>query len=75
MIPLWQAETLAARSGAKNREFQVVPGADHNTLVAVAGRLYFQAISGFVQKAAGIAPDWRERRRQFKAQQAGQSGS
>ena len=75
LIPLWQAETLAARSGAKNREFQVVPGADHNTLIAVAGRLYFQAISGFVQKSAGIAPDWRERRRQFKAQQAGQSGS
>ena len=75
LIPLWQAETLAARSGAKNRELQVVPGADHNTLIAVAGRLYFQAIAGFVQKAAGTAPDWRERRRRFKAQQAEQAGN
>ncbi|MDX9834394.1 MAG: alpha/beta hydrolase [Desulfobulbus sp.] len=74
LIPLWQAETLAARSGAKNREFQVVPGADHNTLIAVAGRVYFQAISQFVQKAAGIAPDWRDRRRAFKAKQAEQAG-
>jgi pimeloyl-ACP methyl ester carboxylesterase len=72
LIPLWQAETLQAESGAKSKEFQIVPGADHNSLIAVAGPLYFQAIRKFVEKAAGIAPDWRERRRQFKAQQAAQ---
>jgi pimeloyl-ACP methyl ester carboxylesterase len=70
LIPLWQAETLQAESGAKNKELQIVPGADHNSLIAVAGPLYFQAIRKFVDKAAGTAPDWRERRRQFKAQQA-----
>lgn len=70
LIPLWQAETLMAQSGAKGKELQIVPGADHNSLIAVAGPLYFQAIRKFVEKAAGIAPDWRERRRQFKAQQA-----
>lgn len=70
LIPLWQAETLMAQSGAKGKELQVVPGADHNSLIAMAGPLYFQAIRKFVEKAAGIAPDWRERRRQFKAQQA-----
>ena len=70
LIPLWQAETLQAESGAKSKELQVVPGADHNSLIAMAGPLYFQAIRKFVEKAAGIAPDWRERRRQFKAQQA-----
>ncbi len=69
LIPLWQAETLQAESGAKNKEFQIVPGADHNSLIAVAGQLYFQAIRKFVEKAAGIAPEWRERRRKFKAQQ------
>lgn len=70
LIPLWQAETLQAESGAKSKEFQIIPGADHNSLIAVAGALYFQAIRKFVEKAAGLAPDWRERRRQFKVRQA-----
>ncbi len=70
LIPLWQAETLHADCGAKSKELQIVPGADHNTLIAVGGLLYFQTIRKFVEKAAGTAPDWRERRRQFKAQQA-----
>jgi hypothetical protein len=70
LVPLWQGETLQAEAGAKTKEFQIVPGADHNSLIAVAGPLYFQAIRKFVEKAAGLAPDWRERRRQFKAQQA-----
>ncbi len=74
LIPLWQAETLMAASGAKNKEMQIVPGADHNTLIAVAGRRYFQAIGNFVDKAAGTAPDWRERRRRFKQQQALEQG-
>lgn len=74
LIPLWQAERLMADSGAKGKELQIVPGADHNTLIAVAGRLYFQAIRKFVEKAAGTAPDWRERRRQFKAQQQAKNG-
>ena len=75
LIPLWQAETLHAGSGAKNKELQIVPGADHNTLIAMAGPLYFQAIRKFVEKTAGIAPDWRELRRQFKAQQAAKETS
>lgn len=70
LIPIWQAETLQAESGAKTKEMQIVPGADHNSLIAVAGPLYFQAIRKFVEKATGTAPDWRERRRQFKARQA-----
>ena len=69
LIPLWQAEQLMADCGAKGKELQIVPGADHNTLIAVAGRLYFQVIRKFVEKIAGTAPDWREKRRQFKAQQ------
>lgn len=70
LIPIWQAESLQAASGARNKELQIVPGADHNSMIARAGQLYFQAIRKFVEKAAGIAPDWRERRRQFKARQA-----
>ena len=73
LISLWQAETLQSECGAKAKEFQIIPGADHNSLIAVAGELYFAAIKKFVEKTAGLTPDWRERRRQFKAQQAQQA--
>ncbi len=75
LIPLWQAETLQAESGARSKEFQIVPGADHNSVIATVGQMYFQTIKKFVEKTAGLTPDWRERRRQFKAQQAQNKGT
>ena len=68
LIPLWQAEKLHAECGARSKELQVVPGADHNSLIAVGGKYYFQAISRFVRQVTG-ADDWRKRRRQFKEAQ------
>lgn len=69
LIPFWQAEKLHAAAGAKVKELLMVPGADHNTLIAVAGVLYFQAIKKFIDKTIGAVPDWREKRKAFKAQQ------
>lgn len=69
LIPIWQAETLQAESGAQQKEMQIVPGADHNSLIAMAGKRYFEAIRVFIEKATGTAPDWRQRRRAFKAAQ------
>ncbi len=71
LIPLWQAEKLHAESGARNKELQIVPGADHNSLIAVGGKHYFLAISRFVRQVTG-ADDWRTRRKQFKEQQQAQ---
>lgn len=65
LIPLWQAEKLMAASGARSKELQAVPGADHNTLIAVGGMLYFQAIKQFIDKTDG-RNDWRIRRKAFK---------
>lgn len=65
LIPLWQAEKLHAECGARRKELQVVPSADHNSLIAVGGKYYFQAISRFVHQVTG-ADDWRRRRKQFK---------
>jgi len=65
LIPLWQAEKLMAASGARTKELQVVPGADHNSLIAVGGPLYFQTIRRFMDKATG-SNDWRARRRAFR---------
>jgi alpha-beta hydrolase superfamily lysophospholipase len=65
MIPAVEAEKLQSFCGAKNKEFQVVPGADHNSIMAVAGRLYFQAIKQFIDKITG-ASSWRKNRKAAK---------
>ncbi|WP_457574370.1 alpha/beta hydrolase [Desulfolithobacter sp.] len=65
LIPLWQAQKLHANCGARSKELQIVPGADHNSLIAVGGIYYFNAIKTFVEKVTG-ASDWRRRRKAFK---------
>jgi hypothetical protein len=62
LISVANAELLQAQSGARNKQFQVVPGADHNTIMAVAGNLYFEAIKQFINKISGIKPRWRRKR-------------
>lgn len=69
LIPLWQAEKLHAESGARVKELQVVPGADHNSLITVGGKYYFVAIQQFIAKTTGDS-DWRNRRKRFKKKQA-----
>jgi pimeloyl-ACP methyl ester carboxylesterase len=65
LIPAAEAEKLQSFCGAKSKEFQVVPGADHNSIIAVAGRLYFQAIKQFIDKITGVS-SWRRRRKVAK---------
>ncbi len=65
LIPAVQAEKLMADSGARGKEFFIIPGADHNTLIAVASDYYFQAIKKFIDKIEGN-DDWRNRRRKTK---------
>jgi pimeloyl-ACP methyl ester carboxylesterase len=65
IIPVAEAEKLQSFCGAKSKEFQIVPGADHNTIMAVAGRLYFQAIKQFIDKITGTS-SWRRRRKAAK---------
>jgi alpha-beta hydrolase superfamily lysophospholipase len=62
LISVANAEILQAQSGARNKQFQVVPGADHNTIMAVAGDLYFATIKQFIDKISGIRPQWRRKR-------------
>jgi uncharacterized protein len=65
IIPAAEAENLQAFCGAKNKEFQIVPGADHNSIIAVAGNLYFQTIKQFIDKITGVS-SWRNRRKAAK---------
>ncbi|MBE0586348.1 MAG: alpha/beta hydrolase [Desulfofustis sp.] len=74
IIPVAEAEVLQAESGARNKQFQVVPGADHNSLLAVAGSLYFAVIKRFVDGVTG-ANTWRQRRKRFKQEGQGQDSN
>jgi len=67
IIPIRQAEQLQAFSGARTKKFFVIPGADHNSVLAVGGELYFEAIKDFIDDITG-ATSWRQRRKQFKNQ-------
>ncbi|MFA7383513.1 MAG: alpha/beta hydrolase [Desulfurivibrionaceae bacterium] len=50
LIPLVQAEELQSVCGARSKEFQMIPCADHNNILALAGKLYFQAIKQFLRR-------------------------
>lgn len=50
IVPLGLAESLQAHCGAQSKEFQMVPGADHTTIIATVGDHYFKAIAAFCRK-------------------------
>jgi alpha-beta hydrolase superfamily lysophospholipase len=56
ITPLGSAEILQAQSAARNKEFQVVPGADHNSILAMGGAAYFLTIRRFIDKILKIRP-------------------
>ncbi|MFH0781066.1 MAG: alpha/beta fold hydrolase [Pseudomonadota bacterium] len=68
LVPISQAEKLQAISGAKNKQFLIIPGAEHHTVSKTGGSLYFTTIKDFVDKVCGVNT-WRQRRREFKTDQ------
>jgi len=50
IIPIVLAEELQSVCGARSKEFQMIPGADHNNILALTGKLYFQAIKQFLNR-------------------------
>jgi fermentation-respiration switch protein FrsA (DUF1100 family) len=65
IIPVAEAEKLQAESGARSKQFHVVPGADHNSLIAVGGALYFETIKNFIDTVTG-KNTWRLRRKTYR---------
>jgi hypothetical protein len=47
---LSEAAALHAECGAAGKELQVIPGAGHNNILQVTGRLYYEVISSFARK-------------------------
>lgn len=52
-IPVMTAEILQAKCIARSKEFHMIPGADHNTVLLRAGRHYFEIIKRFTNKIEG----------------------
>jgi alpha-beta hydrolase superfamily lysophospholipase len=69
-VPVSQAEKLQAASGAKNKQFLIIPGAEHYTVAKTGGDMYFKTIKGFLDTICGVNT-WRQRRTKFKADQEG----
>jgi len=47
------AEILQVQCIARSKEFRMVPGADHNTILSRTGKLYFELIKRFTNKIEG----------------------
>jgi pimeloyl-ACP methyl ester carboxylesterase len=67
IIPAMSAELLQVHCGARGKEFHMIPGADHNTIMVHAGKYYFEIIKRFTNKLEGKRPRekhyFRDRRR------------
>ncbi|MFP4255663.1 MAG: alpha/beta hydrolase [Desulfobacterales bacterium] len=55
IIPLDHAETLYESSPSGKKEIEVVEGADHNTIMLIAGHGYFRRIRDFIHKYSGVS--------------------
>ena len=51
LIPINEAAELHAHCGSAGKEIQTIPGADHNNILQVTGRMYYEAIDRFARKA------------------------
>jgi len=65
-IPVMTAEILQVQCAARSKEFQMVPGADHNTIMTQTGKQYFEVIKRFTNKIEG-----KREKRSFRRKRRG----
>ena len=65
LVSIREAEKLQSFSGAKTKQFHIIPGAEHDNLMSVGDELYFETIKKFIDTVTG-ANTWRYRRKKFK---------
>ena len=63
IIPVDNIWLLHAQCAARHKDLQIVPNADHNTIILQTGRMYFEAIKRFTYKITGNKPRWKKRKR------------
>ncbi len=62
LLPLVNAEILHSHCAARSKELSVVPGADHNTIISVAGDLYFTVLKQFANKILKVRSNKRPKK-------------
>ncbi len=65
LVAVAEAEKLQAASGARNKQFFVIPGAEHHTVGKTGGDLLIQAIKQFADTVCGVNT-WRQKRKTYK---------
>ena len=68
LVAAAEAENLQASSGARTKQFFIIPGAEHHTLGETGGELYVQAIKQFTDTVCGVNT-WRKKRKDHKRNQ------
>lgn len=68
IVKISDAENLQASSGARTKQFFVIPGAERHTVSQTGGELYFQSIKKFIDTVCGVNT-WRQKRRKHKNSQ------
>jgi len=66
LVSTRDAEKLQSYSGAKTKQFYIIPGAERGMLQETGGALYFETIRKFTETVCGTNT-WRDKRRKFKA--------
>ncbi|MCP4339263.1 MAG: alpha/beta hydrolase [Desulfobulbaceae bacterium] len=70
LVAIAEAEKLQASSGARTKQFFIIPGAEHHTVSETGGDLYVQTIKQFTDTVCGVNT-WRQKRRSYKRNQNG----
>ncbi|WP_167496359.1 alpha/beta hydrolase [Desulfopila sp. IMCC35006] len=65
LVAVAEAENLQAASGARNKQFFVIPGAEHHNVGKTGGDLFIQAIKQFTDTVCGVNT-WRQKRKSYK---------
>jgi len=66
LVSTRDAEKLQSYSGARTKQFYIIPGAERGMLQMAGGALYFETIRKFTETVCGTNT-WRDKRRKFKA--------
>jgi hypothetical protein len=65
LVAIAEAEKIQAFSGARTKQFFVIPGAEHHTVGKTGGQLYIKTIKQFTDTVCGVNT-WRQNRRDLK---------
>ncbi len=66
LIPVAEAEKIQSFSGARNKQFLLIPGGTHNNLAQIGGELFYKTIKEFANTVCGVNT-WRRKRKKYRS--------